>query len=705
MTPDYYHNRMIDDKDRDRAMNEDIFYFWINDDDDQGDLEGSDIPGASRPDWDNAVVDGTRDLEDFFPVSLNLVELLDIYLPWQYHYRLKAVGENLNIAFTDLTPTDSGNYLTAEGTNMTREIVFSKAETVPVTKAGIDLFKLKKQGGRQFMERLRLQEQPGVILVEGRKAGTTPLLLEITDVNGNKVFSSQLNLSLAGVEMMFRQKNLIQPLFDFYQTNAFVTPDHVPTTALGPPDRLKLQSFVDAGQDYSAHFSGFEADNDGNDFVFVHGYNTNGEEARGSQTEIFKRMYWSGSHARFLGVTWYGWDSQSSFWQGLCAGKRAINYHINVRHAYYTGQLLKQFVASNNLSNATFAAHSLGNMVMASAIKNGMNYRQYFMTNAAVPEEAFIPQIAYADDANWATNTGKLMYHPDWRYPNGDPNEEGYKPFLWATEWYKRFDQTDYRQSMTWRDFFGKVTQNQGKGAPTYNFYSTNDEVFRPFTMPLQDKPVDGTEVNIDRKPGLWEVLKNISCTDVSRVGTYSWSLQELLKGLGGLTDQIDLFGTDSRFGGWGFNDDPADGYYRCVPPETVDGEETCGRMSPAEAQKVDPLTLKAKPLFSKNLNNSFLYSADPLPEQSVTNAEAKRIELLANEFPALTYAAGHRGVSRFDREFNIDIRGRYIKGGRWPRKRIKKEWRHNDIYSVGYPYLYGMYDYWARLIDGGNLQ
>ena len=74
--------------------------------------------------------------------------------------------------------------------------------------------------------------------------------------------------------------------------------------------------------------------------------------------------------------------------------------------------VLNDFIQSKNLGSATFAAHSLGNMVMSAAIELDMPYRQFFMVNAAVAEEAFVPRSAYADEAGWSSNTGRLMFHP-----------------------------------------------------------------------------------------------------------------------------------------------------------------------------------------------------------------------------------------------------------------------------------------------------
>jgi len=84
---------------------------------------------------------------------------------------------------------------------------------------------------------------------------------------------------------------------------------------------------------------------------------------------------------------------------------------------------------------------------------------------------------------------------------------------------------------------------------------------------------------------------------------------------------------------------------------------------------------------------------------------EADKIELLANEVPALTFATGHKGVKVVDIDKNIDIRERFLKipKAQWPEQRTLYEWRHSDLYLVGYPYVFRLYDYWSDLIQGTN--
>lgn len=68
---------------------------------------------------------------------------------------------------------------------------------------------------------------------------------------------------------------------------------------------------------------------------------------------------------------------------------------------------------------------------------------------------------------------------------------------------------------------------------------------------------------------------------------------------------------------------------------------------------------------------------------------------------PALTFAAGHRGISLFELEQKFDMRTKFAVGKPWPVDRVNYEWRHNDLYLVAYPYINLMYDKWNELIKG----
>src|SRR2546423_4905085 len=88
-------------------------------------------------------------------------------------------------------------------------------------------------------------------------------------------------------------------------------------------------------------------------FVFVHGYNVSPDEARGWNSEIFKRMYQAGSHAKFYGVTWHGDEPD---------GTTVPHYHTNVDNAFSTAKLFADFLKTLT-GELTVSAHSLGNVV------------------------------------------------------------------------------------------------------------------------------------------------------------------------------------------------------------------------------------------------------------------------------------------------------------------------------------------------------
>jgi alpha-beta hydrolase superfamily lysophospholipase len=86
----------------------------------------------------------------------------------------------------------------------------------------------------------------------------------------------------------------------------------------------------------------------------------------------------------FTGVTWYGnesrWDDPTD----------ALDYYDNVRNAFLTASNLSVAVANLPGTQKFIMAHSLGNIVVSSAIQDfGMNIDAYFAIDAAVATEAY----------------------------------------------------------------------------------------------------------------------------------------------------------------------------------------------------------------------------------------------------------------------------------------------------------------------------
>jgi hypothetical protein len=260
------------------------FRFWVNDNQDDGDDTGDGIPGkqGTAADGQNFAylnnfvpvyqVHGTRDLVDFFPVYLNIGGLVSTLPPSSsVRYFLRQRDEALRFAYTDLSATNYMNFL--RDTNTALALADTQLTTIPIS--GVEL-------PSSFLNGIATQGK-GIILVEAWTNTTSPLMLEVWQ-GTNLVGQTELALSITGVEEMFRHKNLIRAMN--------------PSSGAGMPDRLASADVPNEPQTGT------------NNFIFLHGYNVNPNQARGWLADIYKRFYWSGSHAKFYGVTYQGSDGQ-----------------------------------------------------------------------------------------------------------------------------------------------------------------------------------------------------------------------------------------------------------------------------------------------------------------------------------------------------------------------------------------------------------
>jgi len=233
----------------------------------------------------------------------------------------------------------------------------------------------------------------------------------------------------------------------------------------------------------------------GKNVMFIHGFSCDGQEARGWHAEMFKRLYWSGSHARFWGVTWQG-D------RGWVDG---LHYQEDVANAFRVASNLSARVGAIP-GHKVVLAHSLGNMVVSSAIQDhGLTVNKYFMLNAAVAAECYWP-AAFND----ATNEN-YMLHEDWL---------GYSNRTWCSKWFELSSPPDSRARLTWKDRFPAVL------SVAYNFYSSGDAVFEIYSNGTPS-PFTGVRFPFHAE-------------------RYAWQKQEMFKGRGVLG------GTD--WAGWGFS-------------------------------------------------------------------------------------------------------------------------------------------------------
>jgi len=209
-------------------------------------------------------------------VVIEIQEPLDVLDRADLDFSLATdTANSLNIIYAEhLTPDTIGYYLTdldiAQG--------LATAEVTTLADSDIAL-------PDTAMAQLKADGYT-VILVEAKTSGDIKLQLLVTDAKDNKQTIATIQLEISGVEEMYYNVNL-RPVVD--------DPENIPAMA----DMITSPT-NDPSQDVETE----------KNFIFVHGYNVNEEASRGWRAEVFKRMYWSGSKARFYGVTWNGADGQ-----------------------------------------------------------------------------------------------------------------------------------------------------------------------------------------------------------------------------------------------------------------------------------------------------------------------------------------------------------------------------------------------------------
>jgi len=401
----------------------------------------------------------------------------------------------------------------------------------------------------------------------------------------------------------------------------------------------------------------------GKNVVFLHGFNVNADEARGWHAEMFKRLWQSGSNARFHGVTWKG-DERilDSF------GIPVFHYHENVENAFLTAPHLKNYV--NGLSGQkVIMAHSLGNMVVSSAIADhGMGVTKYFMLNAAVPAEAY-------DAALWSDSpdASNRLVHYQWH---------GYTNISWSAKFSEFFEgnPADDRRKLTWKERLASVPTS----TELYNYYSSGDEVLELFS-------------------GSPTSLEGIEFWSKQTWGRYAWHKQEVHKGR--FVQDVAPDGTS--WAGWGF----AHSYVYQEPVVTSSWSGAVGpgfnMITPNGA--FSPPAVQSESVLLSELGEHPVFLRYPASMFTNTIPIATQNEVLAKGIPALSEPAGGQIVNIKDaagnplpnRNINMDTVARPNGWGR-NHQVLGTRWLHSDMKNMAYFYNHKLFE---NVIANGGLK
>lgn len=615
---DWNRDGEINVADRGKVTGENPWRFWINDNDDAGTVDGSDIPNGGTNGQDNQI-NGIRDLVDWFPLHLDIKSILENFPSATHEYFLENEDNALNALETTLAPANSGNYLKAElgepghrdnpnGIALAHWSYYREIHGRNAKLSADFLTGIKNGTG-------------GILILEANKATSKPLRLVVRKKSGGQeVLETQFPLSVSGVEKMYRHLNILGPNG---QSGGMSTNLDEP---INQPD----------------------AEANSKNFVFVHGYNVNPNQARGWNAAMFKRLWHSGSRAKFTGLTWYGYESQ-----GSVPGHPDVtpNYQANVLNAFATASALKDGLEPLE-GEVYIAAHSLGNIVVSSAMHDfGFAAEKYFLIDAAVAKESY-------DETE---EQRLIMSNPWW---------EDYDDQLRATDWHLLpWPENDWRAKLTWVNRLKDIGN-------AYNFYSSGEEVLK--------NPQHGP-----------------SPLPISAEGV--WAAQEKRKGFG-LTGQI----LTSTYGGWDTNKHVDYGIRVTHGGVLVDfiprTQVELGPVDGAFKQKLMQIPFfntGFDPVTGQTLGTAPNDIADLLGPNGSDYASPpqKRNTLLAEMIPAQTTAAGSNSINSFGNDRNFDMNA--MKTG-WPATRPPGSgWWHSDLQNVSYTYTFLAFD---KITETANL-
>jgi hypothetical protein len=451
-----------------------------------------------------------------------------------------------------------------------------------------------KEFSYSFKEAMKNSPDKGVFLIEGR-GGRDGLEIVGTGRFGNEVIRGKANISISSVEQMYR--------WFCHRTYA------------GGARGLNDQ----AGSPWNWP----DNECDGRHFVFVHGFNVNVEEASALGSEMFKRLWQSGSKSMFTVIDWFGDEDQ---YDVLSKGTVSPNYYANVFHAFQTAPSLASRCASLP-GTKVLIAHSLGNILVASAIKDcGLTgYSKYYMLNAAVAMEAY-DSTAFTtamDDSEW----------------------ENVPQQYWASNWSGLFSEDDFRHSLSWKGRFAGIPN-------AVNCFSDTEDIL---ANAIPGQPMYFGSV--------WKIQE-------ATKGTTTWNDLNMIPGLDIACE-----------GGWGVNT-----YYALDPLWYVyqHGFTTKASTLTREQAIVHP---PFTPFRSETAN---MHSTNLFTIADAEYRKTLRAKFLGDAIPARSFATGANPLHRRTGVGNVSLQSCLSNASKWPKKvEDSNVWEHSDFKNAAFFFNY----------------
>jgi len=392
------------------------FCFWLNDDDDK--YDGTEQVPVSTPDNQYAFIGGKRDLEDFTRLWFYIGGLqeaivngdIEVGLEWKNVTGTPAIW--LHRAYDS---KGLGNYLTDE----------TAAGNQIGGFYGIALGKVAHNAtlkiNKVAFQSLSSSNPNAYFIFDGAGEGKGQLVMTFWKGTEKIGEGPGVWLDLKNVRKMYQRGKAVMPDGS----------DNVPSPFdfgfRQPPDPGMVNVANPDGNNFEQHW-----DEQSQTIVWVHGWRMTYNEAISWGDTMFKRLWHRGFKGRFATFRWPTYTSnvfdEVPEWVQLggvpptAYDAWRAKYNESEYRAWKSGNALKQFMSGLPYPNAkNICAHSMGNIVVSSALKQGMQVNNYILMQAAVPSCVY--------------NVGQASHQEFVDHDEGDPTPDGasdlgYRGFL-----------------------------------------------------------------------------------------------------------------------------------------------------------------------------------------------------------------------------------------------------------------------------------
>jgi hypothetical protein len=364
------------------------YRFWVNNDADTDEDEEEDESPADHAD---GRIQTQRDLEDFTRIQLmvgGLHEQLingDIIVTMKFKNGTVEDDPALNL-WLHLDEEGDRDYLLDEQI-AARQMALETPGRVTKNAGYTFLPSFWSGEGISNYSAITSGKPYRYLLFEGAGEGKGELVLEFK--KGGEVLGEACScwVNLLDVRKMYER--------------AKITPDdpddiEQPSDHMDPSDPFSLppESNMDWVHDPWGNDFDPDPEEEKEYVVFVHGWDMAYRESQKYAETMFKRLWQSGYKGRFAFVRWPTYTGKTT-------------YNDSDYRAWKSGIGLAQYV--NSLSTEytrNITAHSMGNIVVGSALREGMQVDNYALLNAAVPAMCY--------------DTDKALYFNNMETPDGD---------------------------------------------------------------------------------------------------------------------------------------------------------------------------------------------------------------------------------------------------------------------------------------------